>query len=124
MPCKIEEDAEMNHLQWLEEPDVFQVNREKAHSDHLFFQSYEEMQEYPKGRLRQSLNGKWQFFYADCPQNRVADFYKRDFDMADADTIEVPPIFSYRGTDAANMSMLSIRGWRGGDTSPLRFPNA
>ena len=87
----------MNYLQWLEEPDVFQVNREKAHSDHLFFQSYEEMEEYPKGRLRQSLNGKWQFFYADCLQNRVADFYKQDFDMAAADTIEVPAHIQLQG---------------------------
>lgn len=87
----------MNHLQWLEEPNVFQVNREKAHSDHLFFQSYEEMQEYPKGRLRQSLNGTWDFFYADCPQNRAEDFYKKDFDMADAGTIEVPGHIQLQG---------------------------
>ena len=53
-------------LKWLENPEVFEVNREKAHSDHRFYESEEQMQEgerWTGGRpvgtmpLRQCLNG-------------------------------------------------------------------
>lgn len=84
-------------LQWLEEPAVFEVNREKAHSDHMFYESYEEMQKYPQGKWRQSLNGTWDFFYAECPQERIADFYEVDCEMTDADTIEVPGHIQLQG---------------------------
>ena len=35
--------AERASLEWLENPEVFQVNREKAHSDHLFYEKEEEV---------------------------------------------------------------------------------
>ena len=38
--------AERASLEWLENPEVFQVNREKAHSDHLFYEKEEETHMY------------------------------------------------------------------------------
>ena len=35
--------AERVSLEWLENPEIFQVNREKAHSDHLFYEKEEEI---------------------------------------------------------------------------------
>ncbi len=63
-------------IRWLDQPEVFRVNRLDAHSDHRFFeneQTYQKKEE----TLRQSLNGIWKkrftgasgvwypFYYAD-----------------------------------------------------------
>ena len=45
--------AEIN---WLDDPEVFRVNRLPAHSDHRFYKSMEEMEE-GRSSLEQSLNG-------------------------------------------------------------------
>ena len=39
-------------LAWLEDPEVFQVNREKAHSDHRFYGSVEAMEAGERFRFR------------------------------------------------------------------------
>ena len=41
---------------WLENPEVFQVNRIPAHSDHLYFKNMEELKEGQGMSLRRSLN--------------------------------------------------------------------
>ena len=48
------------NLAWLEDPQVFRVNRLDAHSDHHFYESTEDMKA-GKETLRQSLNGTWKF---------------------------------------------------------------
>ena len=50
-------------LEWLSDPEIYQVGREPAHSDHRFYTSYEEMRQHPEGSLRQSLDGEWMFEY-------------------------------------------------------------
>lgn len=76
-------------LEWLEDPQVFAVNRLQAHSDHCYYESAEEA-EFGEMRLRQSLNGTWKFSYADNPGERVEHFYKADFSADQFGTIEVP----------------------------------
>lgn len=44
-------------LEWLENPEVFAVNREKAHSSHLFYETEEDMLTGGAMPLKQSLNG-------------------------------------------------------------------
>lgn len=86
-------------LAWLEDPQVFAVNRVEAHSDHFY---YEREEEIPLGEdmpLRQSLNGSWQFAYAGCPDERIADFYKKDFDCSGFDRIQVPGHIQTQGYD-------------------------
>ena len=68
--------------EWLCNPEVFQVNREEAHSDHRFTLYGQES--------RQSLNGTWKFSYAKCPAEREKDFYRSDFDIEGLDNIQVP----------------------------------
>ena len=46
-------------LAWLGDPEVFQVNRQPAHSDHIFKVKGES--------TRISLNGTWKFCYAENP---------------------------------------------------------
>ena len=47
-----------NHdLRWLTDPEVFQVNRLPAHSDHLFYTDREQALSMENMPLKQSLNG-------------------------------------------------------------------
>lgn len=90
-------------LSWLENPEVYAVNREKAHSDHRFYETPEAMEagEAEGGTmgLRQSLNGTWKFAYAVCPGQRREDFYKMDADLEGMDDIQVPGHIQTQGYD-------------------------
>ena len=78
-------------LEWLADPEVFEINREKAHSDHSYTTK--------DGDLRQSLNGIWKFSYSEHPDKRPADFYKNDFDVTSFDKIRVPGHIQIQGYD-------------------------
>ncbi len=78
-------------LEWLANPEIFEVNREKAHSDHGYTTK--------DGNLRQSLNGTWKFAYNEHPDSRPADFYKNDFDVTSFDEIKVPGHIQLQGYD-------------------------
>lgn len=86
-------------LTWLEDPEVFAVNRKEAHSDHVYYENTEEMVLGADMPLRQSLNGTWYFSYAKNPTVRVKDFYKKDFDCRMFDSIEVPGHTQTQGYD-------------------------
>ena len=78
-------------LEWLANPEIYEVNREKAHSDHTYTTK--------DGNLRQSLNGTWKFNYTKHPDSRPADFYKTDFDVTSFDDIIVPGHIQLQGYD-------------------------
>ncbi len=78
-------------LDWLENPEVFAVNRIKAHSDHLIYNE--------KGLLCQSLNGTWKFSYAKNPEQRVKEFYRCDYSEEGFDEIQVPGHIQLQGYD-------------------------
>ena len=78
-------------LEWLANPEIYEVNREKAHSDHTYTTK--------DGNLRQSLNGTWKFNYTEHPDSRPADFYKTDFDVTSFDEIIVPGHIQLQGYD-------------------------
>ena len=78
-------------LEWLKNPEIFEVNREKAHSDHLCTVNGQQ--------LKQSLNGTWKFNYCESPDNRPADFYMVDFDVTSFDEIKVPGHIQLQGYD-------------------------
>ncbi|MBQ8194250.1 MAG: DUF4981 domain-containing protein [Oscillospiraceae bacterium] len=78
-------------LSWLSDPEIFEVNRERAHSDHSY--------KTKGGDLRQSLNGIWKFNYCEHPDDRPADFYKADYDVTDFDEIKVPGHIQLQGYD-------------------------
>ncbi len=54
-------------LCWLEDPGIFAVNRLSAHSDHLYYESFETMEQ-RRQTLVQSLNGVWNFSYYENPK--------------------------------------------------------
>ena len=78
-------------LEWLANPEIYEVNREKAHSDHTYTTK--------DGNLRQSLNGTWKFNYTEHPDSRPADFYKTDFDVTSFDDVIAPGHIQLQGYD-------------------------
>ena len=76
-------------LNWLADPEVFAVNRETAHSDHICTVNGQQ--------LKQSLNGTWKFRYTQQPALRPADFYLPQKDCADFDDIQVPGHIQLQG---------------------------
>ena len=86
-------------LEWLENPEVFNVNRIDAHSDHYFYEDINHLGLNENMPLRQGLNGKWRFSYSDNPSLRIKDFYREDFDVSGFDYIEVPGHIQLQGYD-------------------------
>lgn len=106
-------------LIWLEDPEVFEVNRIEAHSDHKYYESTEEVISEAEMSLRQSLNGMWYFSYAKNPSMRVEDFYKMDFDCKFFDKIKVPGHIQLQGYDQCQY-INTMYPWDG--TEELRPP--
>ncbi|GAA4307088.1 glycoside hydrolase family 2 TIM barrel-domain containing protein [Aestuariibaculum suncheonense] len=76
-----------------ENPEIFQINREAPRAT---FYNYENTNEalinngWESSSFYQSLNGTWNFYYADSLQARPTNFYKEDFNIKGWDTITVP----------------------------------
>ena len=85
-------------IDWLDDPEVFRVNRLPAHSDHRFYRDMEELKE-GKSALEQSLNGIWKFRYSPNAASRPAEFYKEGFEYTDFDEIAVPCDIQMAGYD-------------------------
>ncbi|WP_179020644.1 glycoside hydrolase family 2 TIM barrel-domain containing protein [Winogradskyella forsetii] len=83
-----------------ENPEIFQINREEPTAS--FYKYSDEAgalknDNWDNSSLYKSLNGTWNFYYADSVQARPADFYKTDFDIRGWDTIEVPSNWEMKG---------------------------
>ncbi|ANZ62964.1 beta-galactosidase [Secundilactobacillus paracollinoides] len=76
-------------ISWLDDPETFRVNQLPARSDHRGFQSTAEATT-RQSSLEQSLDGDWQFQFAQTPQERPVGFYDPDYDRTHFDTITVP----------------------------------
>lgn len=86
-------------LDWLENPEIFKINRIDAHSDHIYFESLEEAYSLKETQLKQNLNGKWKFSFAKNQDLREKDFFKEDFDYSNFGEIEVPGHIEMQGFD-------------------------
>lgn len=87
------------HPEW-ENPEIFQINREKPTAS---FYKYSEAssalknESWEQSPLYKSLNGSWKFYYADSVQARPVDFYKENFDISAWDDIDVPSNWELKG---------------------------
>lgn len=107
-------------LEWLENPEVFKVNRIDAHSDHFYYEKMEETKLEDNMALRQSLNGSWKFKFSKNQDLRPVDFYKDDFDVSGFDYIEVPGHIQLQGYDKCQY-INTMYPWEGHDD--LRPPH-
>jgi beta-galactosidase len=83
-----------------ENPEVFQINRLAPTASFYSYPNAEEAlqnESWENSTYYQSLNGTWQFYYADSVQARPTNFHKADFDTSQWDTIQVPSNWELQG---------------------------
>ena len=85
-------------LEWLENPEVFQVNRLEATSDHKYYKTREELNK-DNTSYKTLLNGTWKFSYGENLEEIIQDFYKTEFDYRDFNSIKVPAHIQMEGYD-------------------------
>ena len=87
--------------EWNNNPEIFQVNRLKAHSTLMPYETVEEALKGDRNNSTfiKSLNGDWKFSFAENPEQRNTDFYKEDYDCSDWDEIKVPGHWQLQGYD-------------------------
>lgn len=107
-------------LDWLENPEIFRVNRIDAHSDHWYYENMNEIKLEDNMPLKQNLNGKWRFSYSENPSLRIKDFYKEDFDVSGFNYIQVPGHIQLQGYDKCQY-INTMYPWEGHDE--LRPPH-
>ncbi len=82
------------NLDWIRQPEVFQVNTVEPHSDHLFY--FDEKQS-----VREiCLNGNWKFNYIRNIKDVNFDFTSVDYSVEHWDNIKVPAHIELSGYDA------------------------
>jgi beta-galactosidase len=84
-------------INWLQDLNVFAVNRLPAHSDHLFYETMEEAKRAGSMGMRHELNGNWKFNYSGNPDNRPEQFYQLDFNCSNWGNISVPGHIQLQG---------------------------
>ncbi|WP_372937900.1 glycoside hydrolase family 2 TIM barrel-domain containing protein [Seonamhaeicola sp.] len=83
-----------------ENPEIFQINREKPTASFYRYTTVDNALKYENWKnstLYKSLNGTWKFYYADSVSARPTDFYKNDFSLKDWDQIQVPSNWEMQG---------------------------
>ena len=85
-------------MKWLDNPEVFRVNRLDAHSDHCYYKDYADI-ERNENSLLQSLNGQWEFAFSKNVMSRPEKFYEESFDASGFNKIMVPGHIELAGYD-------------------------
>ena len=83
-----------------ENPEIFQINREEPRATFYNYSDVDEAvasNDWKNAAFYKSLNGTWNFYYADSVQARPTDFYKEDFKVKGWDTISVPSNWEMKG---------------------------
>lgn len=83
-----------------ENPEIFQINREAPTASFYKYNNIETAvvnDSWENSPFYKTLNGSWDFYYADNVDVRPTDFYKNDFDLSGWDKIEVPSNWEIKG---------------------------
>ncbi|MDO5968720.1 glycoside hydrolase family 2 TIM barrel-domain containing protein [Flavivirga aquimarina] len=83
-----------------ENPEIFQINREEPTASFYKYSTVDDAlknESWNNSTLYHSLNGQWNFYYADSVSARPTDFYKTDFNIKNWDTINVPSNWEMQG---------------------------
>lgn len=63
----------------LNNPEIFQINRLEAHSNHLYFETLDSAKNLEEIELKQSLNGTWKFQFSKNLDEREEEVLQRKF---------------------------------------------
>lgn len=86
-----------NLIELLENPEIFNLNRLKAYSDHRYYATLKAAQAQGEMPWRCCLNGRWQFSYSENLDGRPIGFEELDFDLSAFSGIEVPGHIQLQG---------------------------
>ncbi|TLS51003.1 DUF4981 domain-containing protein [Paenibacillus antri] len=103
--------------EWNNNPDIFEVNRMKAHATLMPYDTVEAAlagDRYASPYFL-SLNGLWKFRYAERPEEREREFYREDYDCSAWDDIPVPSHWQLHGYDAPQYTNIKYP-WEGKET--------
>ncbi|WP_211750066.1 glycoside hydrolase family 2 TIM barrel-domain containing protein [Paenibacillus sp. Marseille-Q4541] len=87
--------------EWNNNPEIYQLNRLKAHTAFTPFHSLEDALSGDPvlSTARLSLNGQWKFSFAENPEKRISHFYELDYDDSEWQEITVPAHWQLQGYD-------------------------
>ena len=94
--------------EWVKDPKVFNINREKAHASIHRYASLEEMHT-NKSSYIYSLNGKWKFHYANGFNQLIKDFSNKDYNSDNWDEINVPGHIQLQGYGTPILHILIVQ---------------
>ncbi len=86
-------------LSVLQNPEIFQINRLEAHSDHRYYATMEEAVSKAEMKWRHCLNGEWLFKYSENVMERPVGFEGLDVNCEEFDKILVPGHIQLQGYD-------------------------
>lgn len=87
--------------EWNNNPNIFQLNRHKAHAYMMTFPSESEAlsHDHTLSPLYKSLNGIWKFAFAEMPEQRIQNFHETDYDVSSWADMPVPSHWQLQGYD-------------------------
>ncbi len=97
----------------VKDPEFFQENRMKAHSDHICYPSKEDAV-CGENPFRYSLNGVWKFAYAKTINSAIKGFESAEYDATMWDDIRVPAHIQMEGYDVPQYANVQYP-WDGRD---------
>lgn len=113
--------------EWNNNPEIFALNRLEAATAYIPFPTAEEAMagDEEASPWKMTLNGTWQFHYADNPDARPADFYRTDYDTSGWDTLPVPAHWQFHGYDYPQYTNVTYP-WKGKEEleppfAPVRY---
>lgn len=86
----------MEKFRW-ENPEIFKINKEDGHAIMMPFDSEKDALSAKESSYKQSLNGKWKFYWQRGLKNQPENFQLTSFDDSHWDEINVPSVWQTQG---------------------------
>lgn len=86
----------MEKFNW-ENPEIFKINKEDGHAIMMPFYSEKDALSAKESNYKQSLNGKWKFYWQRGLKNQPENFQLTSFDDSHWDEINVPSVWQTQG---------------------------
>lgn len=86
----------MEKFRW-EDPSIFKINKEDGHAIMMPYDSENEALSGKESKYKQSLNGKWKFYWQRGLKNQPENFQLVSFDDSHWDEINVPSVWQTEG---------------------------
>lgn len=86
----------MEKFNW-ENPEIFKINKEDGHAIMMPFDSEKDALSAKESNYKQSLNGKWKFYWQRGLKNQPENFQLTSFDDSHWDEINVPSVWQTQG---------------------------